>query len=505
MSTEQHYTVLPTALHQPSRPIAKTALPARSQTLGLDLQTQHHDGPLKQASPPKSKSLKAPYKAVIGLALLRRAKRGYLILIDPNGHEHRFGDVNAGGSSQRIDTPALWILNDWSVFERALSRGDVGFGECWMEGLWDSPDPTAVLRFMLQNRASLDQGIYGTWFGQWLDRLRHYLRRNSKSGSRRNIQAHYDLGNDFYRLWLDPSMTYSSALRDQRESKGACSTASLGMAVTSKGIGPNHAQAPFEQIQRRLTMPEDSLGQDLDPLEQGQHRKYERILDELQLNPGASLLEIGCGWGGFALHARRRGLHLKCLTLSAEQLSYAQSMHRLASSQHGPDLGRVEFCLQDYRDEQGRYDGIVSIEMFEAVGEAYWDSYFQQLRAALKPGGKAVIQSITIDEQYFERYRASTDFIQQYIFPGGMLPSSQRLIALAKTHGLQLCNTLSFGQDYAWTLARWHERFLSVDEQVRKLGYDERFIRMWRFYLAYCEAGFAEGATDVVQFSFVRL
>jgi cyclopropane-fatty-acyl-phospholipid synthase len=421
MSTEQHYTVLP----QSSRPVGK--------------------------------ALKPPYKARLGLALLRRAKRGYLLLIDPKGQEHRFGDLNAA-STQRGIAPAIWILHDWSVFERALSRGDVGFGECWMDGLWDSPDPAAVLRFMLKNRASLDQGIYGTWLGQWIDRLRHHLRRNSRSGSRRNIQAHYDLGNDFYRLWLDPSMTYSSALREESS----------------------------------------------DSLEQAQLRKYERILDELQLNPGANLLEIGCGWGGFALRARRRGLHLKCLTLSTEQLSYAQAMHRRESSQGTEGLGRAEFCLQDYRDEQGRYDAIVSIEMFEAVGQAYWDSYFHRLYKALKPGGKALIQSITIDEQYFERYRASTDFIQQYIFPGGMLPSPQAVIALARKHGLELCNTLRFGPDYAWTLARWHERFIAVEKEVRQLGYDERFIRMWRFYLAYCEAGFAEGATDVVQFSFVR-
>ncbi|HAB47011.1 MAG TPA: SAM-dependent methyltransferase, partial [Lautropia sp.] len=378
MSTEQHYTVLP------------------------------------QASRPIGKALKPPYKAHLGLALLRRAKRGYLLLIDPKGQEHRFGDLNAV-STQRGITPAIWILHDWSVFERALSRGDVGFGECWMDGQWDSPDPAAVLRFMLQNRACLDQGIYGTWFGQWIDRLRHHLRRNSRSGSRRNIQAHYDLGNDFYKLWLDPSMTYSSALREQSSAT----------------------------------------------LEQAQLHKYDRILDELQLNPGASLLEIGCGWGGFALRARRRGLHLKGLTLSAEQLSYAQALHQRESNGGAEGLGRAEFCLQDYRDEQGRYDGIVSIEMFEAVGEAYWDSYFHQLRQALRPGGKALIQSITIDEQYFERYRTSTDFIQQYIFPGGMLPSSQGLIALAKKHGLELRNTLRFGPDYAWTLARWHERFIA--------------------------------------------
>ena len=437
MSTEQHYSVMPASLPAP-------------QSHGI-------------ARPEKKRPM--PYRASLGMALLRRASRGQLLLIDPNGVEHRFGDASAIQTNQATTlsnkaaaTPAVWILHDWSVFDRALSRGDVGFGECWMEGLWDSPDPTAVLRFMLQNRQALDQGIYGTWLGQWLDRLRHMLRRNSRSGSRRNIQAHYDLGNDFYQLWLDPSMTYSSALLDQ---------------------------GTYD-------------------LEQGQLRKYDRILDELALGPGASVLEIGCGWGGFALRARQRDLQMKCLTLSSEQLTYAQTLHQFESSRRQTNFGSAQFCLQDYRDEQARYDGIVSIEMFEAVGEAYWDSYFQKLRHCLKPGGKAVIQSITIDEQYFERYRSSTDFIQQYIFPGGMLPSPERLIALASSHGLTLYNRLSFGADYAWTLARWHERFVEVDKQLRELGYDERFIRMWRFYLAYCEAGFAEAATDVMQFSFVR-
>lgn len=448
MSTEQHYPLLPAAL--PPAPGAPLF---------------NKPGPL--AGKPKRKGA-LPYRARIGLGLLRRANKGLLLLIDPDGCEHRFGDPDLADGSRVGDTKylaghanqAIWHLRDWSVFDRVLSRGDVGFGECWMDELWDSPDPTAVLRFMLQNRASLDAGIYGTRVGQWLDRLRHALRRNSRRGSKRNIRAHYDLGNDFYRLWLDQSMTYSSGLRDQ-------------LAET-------------------------------DRLELAQARKYERILDELSLKAGAAVLEIGCGWGGFAMHARQRDVHMKCLTLSSEQLSYAKACHQLASLRQPNGFGSADFCLQDYRDEQGCYDGIVSIEMFEAVGEAYWDSYFARLRQCLKPGAKAVIQSITIDEQYFERYRSSTDFIQQYIFPGGMLPSAERLVRVAESHGLKLCNRLHFGVDYAWTLARWHEQFIAADERVRALGYDKRFVRMWRFYLAYCEAGFAEGATDVVQFSFVR-
>jgi len=456
MSTEHPLSALPVTLAQPSS--AHTARPAKHERI--------------------------PYRASIGLALLRRARLGCLILRDPSGEEHRFGrqEPPAGATSEA--EPALWILRDWSVFDRALTRGDVGFGECWMEGLWDSPDPAAVLRFMLMNRESLDQGIYGTWIGQWVDRLRHLLRRNSRSGSRRNIQAHYDLGNDFYQLWLDPSMTYSSAMRSAH-------------ADEQRGSSSEHAQSKDGCKLAPCVVP-------IDALEIAQHRKYETILDALALAPGSSVLEIGCGWGGFALRARRRDLHMKCLTLSSEQLRYAQELHQVEQTRQGSGFGSARFCLQDYRDEQDHYDGIVSIEMFEAVGEAYWDSYFARIRHCLKPGAKAVIQSITIDEKYFQRYRAGTDFIQQYIFPGGMLPSPERLIAVAHAQGLKLCDSLRFGADYAWTLARWHERFIAADAQVRALGYDERFIRMWRFYLAYCEAGFAEGGTDVMQFSFTR-
>ena len=456
MSTEQHYPLLPAAL-----PTATSAT-SRSMSAPIGRKT--------------SQTARLPYKARIGFSLLRRADRGLLLLVDPDGHEHRFGHADAVNrlceAQSQVPTdqaaPAIWHLRDWSLFSRVLSRGDVGFGECWMEGLWDSPDPTAVLRFMLQNRESLDAGIYGSRLGQWFDRIRHVLRRNSRRGSKRNIRAHYDLGNAFYRLWLDDSMTYSSGLLD-----------------------------PGKDEPKSLTT-------DSERLALAQHQKYERILDELDIEAGASILEIGCGWGGFAMHARKRHMHLKCLTLSSEQLNYAEKIHAEASGQRPHDFGSATFCLQDYRDEQGSYDGIVSIEMFEAVGEAYWDNYFERLRQCLKPGAKAVIQSITIDEQYFERYRSSTDFIQQYIFPGGMLPSPERLIAVAEANGLKVCNRLHFGADYAWTLARWHERFLNAEPEVRALGYDERFIRMWRFYLSYCEAGFAEGATDVVQFSFIR-
>jgi cyclopropane-fatty-acyl-phospholipid synthase len=397
--------------------------------------------------------------ARLALALLGRARQGRLRLYTPEGQRLDFGLDDP--RVQRADLH----LKTWRVFERALRRGDVGFGESWMDDEWDSPDPVAVLRFMLKNRDELDRGIYGTWLGQWIARLRHWLHRNTRKGSRRNIAAHYDLGNNFYRLWLDASMTYSSALRDAQ-----VQTVCAGASSDANASGSDTA------------------------LLRAQHRKYDRVLEVLALAEGAQILEIGCGWGGFAARARRHGLNVRGLTLSAEQLAYCEQLHEGLK-----EPGVARFALQDYRDERGTFDAVVSIEMFEAVGEAYWGDYFAQIADRLRPGGQAVIQTITIDERNFLRYRASTDFIQQYIFPGGMLPSAERLLAVARRFGLHLRDQLRFGPDYAWTLGRWRERFLARQREVLELGYDRRFQRMWDFYLAYCQAGFEEGATDVIQ------
>jgi cyclopropane-fatty-acyl-phospholipid synthase len=280
-------------------------------------------------------------------------------------------------------------------------------------------------------------------------RLRHWLRPNTRAGSRKNIHAHYDLGNDFYRLWLDSTMTYSSAL--------------------------------FEGDLTRS-------------LADAQSAKYARILRELDAQPGQHILEVGCGWGGFAEHAARAGCRVTGITISAAQLEYAQRRIAAAGLQD-----RVELKLQDYRDLDGHFDHVVSIEMFEAVGERYWSGYFGMLRDRLKPGGRAVVQTITIAEAKFERYRKGTDFIQQYIFPGGMLPSPQRFTGEASGCGLAVKHMHPFGQDYAETLRRWHQVFDCVETDVKAQGFDERFMRTWRFYLAYCEAGFRSRATDVVQ------
>jgi len=399
----------------------------------------------------------APRAARFVLALLARLAHGELSVRFPDGTMRRFGS----GSPR-----AALRLNDWSVFGATLRHGDVGFAESWIAGDWDSDDLAGLLSLLVANRDALERAVYGNWFGRFAGHLRHLLNRNSRAGSRRNIHAHYDLGNRFYRLWLDDSMTYSSALF---EPPGATAAATCDARAESGAS---------------------------DSLTIAQHAKYDRILDRLDLAPGSSVLEIGCGWGGFAERALGRGLRPTGLTISTEQLAYARQ--RLACPANGRP---ADIVLRDYRDENGRYDGIASIEMFEAVGEAYWPAYFDTLKRCLKPGGRAVVQTITIDDALFDRYRRGTDFIQQYVFPGGMLPSPSRFEALARKHGMKVTDRFAFGHDYRRTLRLWRERFVARLPEVREHGFDTRFVRTWEFYLAYCEAAFEHGNTDVVQFT----
>jgi cyclopropane-fatty-acyl-phospholipid synthase len=316
-----------------------------------------------------------------------------------------------------------------------------------------TPDLPALLKLFIANRDALEAVVYGTWWGSLLYRVRHLLNRNSRRGSRKNIHAHYDIGNPFYRLWLDETMNYSSAWFDGDRSRA---------------------------------MPE------------AQRAKVRRALVECGVEPGDRVLEIGCGWGALAEMATAEfGARVTGVTLSEEQLAYARERLQRAGQAAHADLR-----LQDYRDiADGPFDAIVSIEMFEAVGHEFWASYFATLRDKLAPGGRACVQSITIRDDLFERYRRSTDFIQQYIFPGGLLPSPQAFRAEAARAGLEVVNELAFGADYAETLHRWRVQFLARDAQVRSLGFDTRFMRIWEFYLAYCEAAFATGNTDVVQFT----
>ena len=367
--------------------------------------------------------------------LLENLRHGELSVRLPDGASYRFG---SGEQAAHLD------VHDAAMFGQVLARGDIGLAESYLDGQWDSPDVTGLLTLLANNRDCLRRAVYGAWPSLLAAQVRHWLNGNSRAGSKRNIMAHYDLGNDFYRLWLDDTMTYSAALFDGRDTS----------------------------------------------LEVAQVAKYLRILEQLQARPGERVLEIGCGWGGFAEIAQTLGLQLTGLTLSPAQLAWARTR-----------VPGVDFRLQDYRDTTEQFDHIVSIEMFEAVGERWWPSYFSTVARALKPGGRAVIQSIVIRDDLFSAYRRGTDFIQQYVFPGGMLPSPSVFKAHAARAGLQVTDTHAFGRDYARTLELWRQTFEARWPEIQNHGFDERFRRLWRMYLCYCEAGFLAGNVDVMQFT----
>ena len=356
----------------------------------------------------------------------------------------------------RSPPAAHWSLGRWRALRRVLFRGDLGLADGYVAGDWDSRDLAGLLTAVAVNYDALSTERRSL-AGALAQRLRHARNRNSRSGSRRNILAHYDLGNAFYEAWLDPSMTYSSAL---------------------------------------LADPDE-------PLEQGQRRKYQRLARLADVRPGCEVLEIGCGWGGFAQYAAGElGAKVTAITLSPAQQEYAQArLFRAGLAE------RVEVQLRDYRDIRGRFDSIVSIEMFEAVGEAYWPRYFQTLTDSLKPSGAAALQVITLREDLFDDYRRRPDFIQLEVFPGGMLPTPSRLLGLATEAGLRVSpqGLSRLGQSYAVTLRRWREAFEAAWPDIRLMGFDERFHRLWRYYLAYCEAGFASGRTDVVHLGLRKL
>jgi cyclopropane-fatty-acyl-phospholipid synthase len=382
------------------------------------------------------------------LTLLARLQHGRLNLVVPGGQVFSFAG-NLAGPDATIE------LRDWQVFDAVMRAGDVGFAEAYVDRRWHTPDLRALLELMAINRATIERVLYGKWWGRLFYRIRHLRRANTREGARKNIHAHYDLGNSFYQSWLDPSMTYSAAL--------------------------------FEGNLART-------------LEQAQQAKYERILRRLDIRADDHILEIGCGWGGFAEYAARtRGCRVRGITLSAAQLEFAR--RRIADA----GLTRlVELSLTDYRDIEGSFDHVVSVEMFEAVGERFWPVFFSVVRDRLKSGGRAMIQTITIADELFSRYRQSIDFVQQYIFPGGMLPSAGIFRELARREGLIVRDRHCFGGDYAETLRRWHDRYRRASSGLRKLGFDDRFERLWQFYLAYCEAGFRVGSTDVMQVELQR-
>jgi cyclopropane-fatty-acyl-phospholipid synthase len=401
---------------------------------------------LQNALAPASTRLPAaaPPAARAALQLLERLAHGKLLLQLPDGSSQRFGD-GQGPSAQMH-------LHNWNVCAAALKAGDIGFAESYIAGDWSSPDVCALLELFIANRREIEDVIYGSWWGRAAYRVKHWLNRNTKRNSQKNIHAHYDLGNAFYSLWLDETMNYSSAWF-----------------------------SPGTQ----------------DDMPGAQRAKVRRALHMAAVKPGDRVLEIGCGWGALAeMASAELGAQVTGVTLSAQQLAFAQT--RLG---HLP----VQLRLQDYRDlNDAPFDAVCSIEMVEAVGRDYWPGYFAKVAQMLKPGGKACLQSIVIDDALFDRYVNSTDFIQQYIFPGGCLPCPREFRAQAAAAGLQVVDEFAFGQDYAQTCRWWREKFLAAKAQVLELGFDERFIRIWEFYLNYCEAAFTQRNIDVVQYTLVK-
>ena len=383
------------------------------------------------------------------LKALQRLSQGTLLIRLPDGTKQVFGERQSGPRAE-ID------VRDWRFFRRVLLDGDIGLAESYMAGECESPDLPKLIALLAANQHSLAGVDRNNPLHNLARRLLHRRRDNSRAGAERNVHAHYDLGNSFYRLWLDRTMTYSSALYQGATEGGAASS-----------------------------------------LERAQSAKYERVLSELGARQGESVLEIGCGWGGFAETAARRGLNVTAITISRQQLDYARErLQRVGLAD------RVNLQYRDYRDIEGRYDHILSIEMVEAVGERYWPDYFAALRRHLAPGGSALVQAIVIADEFFESYRLRPDFIQTYIFPGGMLLSRQRIAEQCRRAGLKVAGLYSFGLDYAQTLETWLRRFDQAAGDVAKLGFDERFRRMWRYYLAYCAAGFSIRRTDVLQAHF---
>ena len=383
----------------------------------------------------------------IARRMLPGGLKGELTIISPSGRRLSVGEPGVWPSAQ-LD------IKSWKVIARAVQRGGNGFAESYIRGEIETADLTNLIRFFARNKAALVTAGGSLFRSRGMDRLAHLLRNNSVAGSRRNIAAHYDLGNGFYDLWLDETMTYSSAL----------------------------------------------FGGENRTLAEAQSAKYQTILDALELSDGAEVLEVGCGWGGFIEHAlKAQDVRVKAITVSKEQHAFAAE--RIAGHARS---GQAAVCLEDYRHVEGSYDGLVSIEMVEAVGEAHWPTYFKTLNARLKPGASAVIQAITIAPEHFERYRRRADFVQRYVFPGGMLPTVPILEDQAGKVGLKAETVVEFGPDYAETLRQWRVAFEAQWPAIAAQGFDVRFHRMWRYYLCYCEAAFTEGLTSVGIYRFTK-
>jgi cyclopropane-fatty-acyl-phospholipid synthase len=380
-------------------------------------------------------------------SLLGEAEHGTIKIAGPDG-----AAIEQRG---RHEGPVAALhIRHWRALRRLIFGGALGFAESYLDGEWDTPELAAVLHYGAVNLDKTPESLPGNPWARLKARLAHLAQPNTRTGSKRNIRRHYDLGNEFYRRWLDHTMTYSAAI--------------------------------FET-------PADELAK-------AQLNKFSRIARLLDLKPSHELLEIGCGWGGFARWAAKEiGCRITAVTISPAQHDFAQ-----ASIQQEGLSERITVRQQDYRDVAERFDRIASIEMFEAVGERYWPVFFEQIFERLKPGGVAALQIITIADEFFESYRRKVDFIQRYVFPGGMLPSPSALRSQVKAAGLEWLDDSGFGAHYAMTLAQWRQRFESVWPEIRQLGFDERFRRMWNYYLAYCEVGFNMGRIDLKQLAVAR-
>lgn len=409
----------------------------------------------------RKRTLTGAIGEAIGSVVGGVAARGFHLMLDNIDRGLDAGSVEVGlpdGSvrllgGRGVGPAAQAEIKHWNALFRLARHGSVGCYEGWIASDWESADPVALFELFVRNRASLGDAARASGLARLAGKVAHGLKRNSKSGAKRNIEFHYDLGNDFYAVWLDSSMTYSSAMFAEKS----------------------------------------------DTLEFAQARKIDAILDRLALTDGSHLLEVGCGWGSLAEAAlRRHHLDYHGITLSAEQKAYADQ--RIAAL-----VPNAEITLTDYRDVTGTYDAIASVEMVEAVGQDYWPAYLDMIARSLTSGGRAAIQYIAIDDDIFEAYSRSADFIQRYIFPGGMLLSQSRFRVLAEARGLRWEAQVDFGQDYARTLRIWRERFeAAVDEGRLPSGFDEKFVSLWRFYLMYCEGGFSGGGINVAQVTLVK-
>jgi cyclopropane-fatty-acyl-phospholipid synthase len=388
-----------------------------------------------------------PLVARKALAYALKIRRGVLTVVLPDGRNLLFRGSDPGPEG-------TLVVRTFAFAKRLIGGGDIGFAEAYIRGEWDSPNVATFLELFSVNHDAIERMLGHAPLARVWQQLRHWMNRNTKSGSRRNIHAHYDLGNAFYSQWLDGTMTYSAAIYEPHDND----------------------------------------------LSAAQTRKYRSLCEKTGIVAGDHVLEIGCGWGGFAEHvAKEVGARVTGLTISEEQYSFAKRRIFEAGL-----ADKVEIKLQDYRDETGSYDRIASIEMFEAVGREFWQTYFGQLRDRLKTGGTAGVQVITIRDEFFETYTKEIDFIRRYIFPGGMLPSPAIMRQLGEGAGMPLVSERVFGLDYARTLAEWRDRFIAAWPSIVPLGFDDRFKRIWQYYLSYCEAGFRAGSIDVRQMVFAK-